>query len=363
VFLLFSVSSWFSTTSNIDDDNVISPLSPLFSLPLHCTMTNPWTEAAAAPKKDDDIALLGQEAIPLSRTRQQEELFMFTCGLSTLRSAVKLWHVLDGVVGFSLTIYGLSIIPSHLFLPLFLNLGMGVVLLIRSMAGLSGLHSDLMTRCGLRVSGAYLSPVFGLVFFVFSCCCMGNHAVLIEYLNKYHSQLHFLPQFVTWLQQHHHALWVAFLISTLSEGIRWRLVPRLQQMLVDIDTHLDNNIPNTPTSPSKTPWWWQHHHYRNSDRNIDLDDPLLPHHHHHHHHEGEPPWVHAHNNSYSIHDGTSPQQDNSFWSKLFRSPHKTRIDELSFQSVQEEWASKSQEDPFWWSRDEEEEPKREKGKR
>jgi hypothetical protein len=324
-------------------------------------MINPWNEAAAAPKKDDDI-VLGQEPILLSRTRQQDdnELFMLTCGLSTLRSVVKLWHVLDGVVGFSLTVYGLSIIPSHLFLPIFLILGMGVFLLIRCMAGLSGLQSDLMTRCGLRVSGAYLSPVFGLVFFVLSCCCMGNHAVLVEYLNKHHSQLHFLPQFVTWLQQHHHALWVAFLISTLSEGIRWRLVPRLQQLLVDIDTHLDN-IPNTPATPSKRPWWWQHHS-RNSDRDIDLDEPLLQ-----YHHEGEPHWVHAHNNSYSIHDGTSPQQqqqqeDHSFWSKLFRPPHKTREADVSFQSVQEEWASKSQEDPFWWSRDEEEEPKRENGK-
>ena len=87
-------------------------------------MTNPWTEAAAAPTNDHDIAL---EAIR-PRTRQQDEFF--TCGLVPLRSVVKTWHVLDAVAGFSLTVYGLSIIPSHLFLPLLLNLGMGVLLWI-----------------------------------------------------------------------------------------------------------------------------------------------------------------------------------------------------------------------------------------
>jgi hypothetical protein len=315
-------------------------------------MTNPWTEAAAAPTNDHDIALEGIRP----RTKQQDEFF--TCGLVPLRFVVKTWHVLDAVAGFSLTVYGLSIIPSHLFLPLLLNLGMGVLLWIRSVAGMLGLQSEVMTRCGLRVSGVYLSPLFGIVFFLLSCCCMGNHAVLVEYLEDHHSQLHVSLEFVKWLQRHHHALWVAFLLATLSEGIRWRLVPRLQQWLVDIDTHLDISN-NTPTTPSKRPWWWQHH--RPSDRDDDLEDPLLQLHH------GEPHWANAHNNSYSIHDGTSQQQqqqeDNSFWSKLFGSPHQTRQEDVSFQSVQEEWASKSQEDPFWWSRDEEEEePKHEHGK-
>lgn len=315
---------------------------------------NPWSEAAAtsANKANSKNVSLKQQQQPIRRSSRQAQFS--TCGaLSTLRSLVKLWHILDALVGVILTVYGLSLLSSHLYLPICLLLGMGVLLCIRSVAGLSGLwlvSDDFMGRCGLRVS-AYLSPLVAIVFFVLSClCAMGNnnHA-FTTYLRNHHKELH-LPS--KWLEQQHthHVLWMTFSIATLCEMIRWYLVPRLHQWLVAIDTHhMDSIVATTTTTPTTTPrrkpWWWQHDQ-TDTAGDDHLHDPLLL--------ENDYPWaLHSHNNqSYSIHDGTSQQQDISFWSKWFGSDRK---EEVSFQSVQEEWASKSEEDPVWWSREEEEE--------
>ena len=113
----------------------------------------------------------------------------------------------------------------------------------------------------------------------------------------------------------------------------------------------------TPSSAhNHRPWWWRHSKRRIHDNDDDLGDPLLS--------PSLPHWASEHQNqSYVMHHGmTTPEQDESFWSRLRRmgppqSSSTTPRDDgsVDFASVQEEWASRSEQDPLWWSREEEEE--------
>ena len=334
-------------------------------------MSNPWCEAATsapAPAPAPASAKANNHNISLE---QQQELP--TCGLSTLKSLVKLWHILDALLGVILFIYGLSLLSTHLYLPICLTLGMAMLLCIRSMAGLSALTAvtHFMGRRGLQFSGMYLSPLAAIVFFAMSC--LSSNHVFATYLHNHQKQLHLPSSWLLELQQHHpHILLITFSIATLIEMIRWFLVPMLYQWLVHCDTHMvptttatttTTTTTTTPTSITprrKRPWWWQQHQHQyptettTTTTTDDLHHPLLENHY--------PSWVHNTNNhSFSIDDGTSQQQqqhDTSFWSKWF-GPNKEE-GEVSFQSIQEEWASKSEEDPLWWSREEEERNEEEK---
>jgi len=299
-------------------------------------MTNPWANAAATiPQNTNGINMTQAQ-----RQRQQE----ITCWLSTLLLMTRVWHVLDGLVGLSLTIYGLTILSSHLHTPIILTLGLGILLLVRAFCGISGVNSDMIHRVGLRVSGVYLSPILGLVFLILSFLCMGKHAVLVDYLQKHASALHLSNKLVSFLDHHHHALWVLLLSCAIMEAIRWWTIPKLHQWLLQMDTSLGSPDVELLYTPNRKPWWWQHSH------NNGLHDPLLQ-------YGEEPHWVHSSNSRhYSIHDGTSQNHENSFWSRWFGSCPQEEEESVDFASVQEEWASKSEEDPFWWSREEEETP-------
>ena len=301
-------------------------------------MTNPWSEAAGSPKNTVSTPLTAHQR------HTQEEI---SCFLSTLQSLVRVWHVLDGLVGLILTLYGCILIPTHLIFPIFLTLGMGILLLVRSFAGLSGLNSDALDRFGLRLSSVYLSPFLAFEYLILSFLCMGNHAILVDYIQNHASQLHFSTQVVSFVETHHHALWVVLLVSAIMELIRWWTVPILQAWLLQLDTSLGSPDIELLYTPNRKPWWWQQQRQQRLSRREDengLHDALLE----------QPHWAQQHNHSrnYSIHDGIS-QHDTSFWSRWFGSSPRDNDDEsVDFASVQEEWASKSQEDPFWWSREE-----------
>lgn len=327
---------------------------------------NAWSEAAISAKANNHNVSLEQQQQQEEEASRRAEFS--TCGLSTLQSLVKLWHILDAFLGLSLVIYGLSILSTHSYLPICLTLGMGVLLCTRSMAGLSALTAvitQFVGRCGLQLSGMYLSPLAAIVFFVMTC--LSNMYAFSTYLNNHHKQLH-----LSWLlelQRHYpHVLLTTFSIATLVEMIRWYMVPRLYQWLVVFDTHMASSIVaptlTTPTTTTTTPrrkqqpWWWQQQRHppdTTTTTTGDLYDPLLS-------ENDYPPWAQYNKNqSFSIHHGTTPQQqqeqqqDTSFWSKWFGREEEEEGGEVSFQSIQEEWASKSEEDPLWWSREEQEE--------
>jgi hypothetical protein len=261
---------------------------------------------------------------------------------------------------------------SHLTTPLILTWTFGTLLLARAFFGLlSSVHRRrrrheggiaIMRRLGLRLSALYLSPLFALVDFMISCLCMGNHAILIQYLQTHASKLHLSERLVTYIANHHHAVWILFLSFTLLELIRWYMISIFHTWLLQMDTTLPLNHSSdveqllyrnttTPISTTKRPWWWQQQQHYSSPETT-LQEPLLLLHNHR-------DWVHdnSRNNDYSMHHGVS-SSPTSFWSRWFTSrvhdgdDDDDDDDEVDFASVQEEWASKSQQDPFWWSREE-----------
>lgn len=339
-----------------------STLSSLSSN-IQTTMDNPWSEATTTTNGTSNEVPILSEA---QRQRQRQE--EMTCWRSILTLVAKAWHIVDAILGISLTIYGITILPSHLHVPIFLTIGLGMLLVLRAFMGMYSLNHDVLERWGLRASAYYLSPVLGILSLIFSFLCMGKHAVLVQYLQNHASQLHLSNGVILFLQQHHHAIWVIFLSTACMEAIRWYTLPILQVWLVQLDTSFgspDVQVLYTPGGSAQKPWWWHgpHHGNRHSSSDglqdallqNDIEDPQQQ------QQQQQPHWVHDnHSRSYSLHDAvTSPnkQSHSSFWSRWFPRNDASDDDDsqVDFLSVQEEWASKSQEDPFWWSREDDQE--------
>jgi hypothetical protein len=304
-------------------------------------MDNPWSQQAA------DTSLINEGINMPQRQRQDNH----NCFLSCLQTLVRSCHVGDGILGILLIGYGMLIRNSHLTTPLILTWTFGTLLLARAVFGLLlSVHHEgrIMRRLGLRLSAVYLSPLFALVDFMISFLCMGNHAIFVQYLQAHASQLHLSERLVTYIANHHRAVWILFLSFSLLELIRWYMISNFHTWLLQMDTlplnHSSDDVEllYTPiggvvAASTKRPWWWQQQH---SSRET-LQEPLL-----HNHRD----WVHDNSrHNYSMHHGVS--SPTSFWSRWFPSQNDDE-EEVDFASVQEEWASKSQQDPFWWSREE-----------
>ena len=302
-------------------------------------MTNPWADAAASKRQAPH-----EPGTPRSAAAGVERYHSQSCQLTTLRSVVRLLHVLDALVGLLFIVYGILLVHhKSVLLAMSFSVAVGTLLLFRAAVGTASIHSDLLLRCGLQVS-ATVCPVLALLWGTLSVTLMFNHSVVLEYLQEHETALHLSGKFLSWLQAHRHALWVTLLVSSVLEVIRWRMVKRLQKLLLQVDTQLF--LQDDPPPSSKRPWWWQTRRRRQQQQDTDLEDPLLT----------TPHWTSdSLDRNYSMHHGTttSPQ---SFFSRWFSSAQKEDADEPSFASVQEEWASRSEEDPFWWTKEDDQVP-------
>jgi hypothetical protein len=98
------------------------------------------------------------------------------------------------------------------------------------------------------------------------------------------------------------------------------------------------------------PWWWNRH---NSVSRVDGDErmreSLLG-------NNGQPRWSSSGNQSYLMDDGVGGTP-RSFLGSLFggrRSDSSNPRDDgsVDYESLNEEWASRTEEDPYWWTREE-----------
>ena len=149
-----------------------------------------------------------------------------------------------------------------------------------------------------------------------------------------------------WWLRHSKEAWVLCLVVGLLELLL--RVPLLRYQLSMLDPAEEEQeivfgspARSTPTRFRRTrPWWWKSPSQQN-----ELEESLLS--------PGIPQWVSESNDA-----GFSPlrpAQRRSWWP--FRRSNRTfdnpRDDgSVDFQSVQEEWASRTEEDPYWWSREE-----------
>jgi len=101
------------------------------------------------------------------------------------------------------------------------------------------------------------------------------------------------------------------------------------------------NLHRYTTRPGRSPWWWGNNHRNGGTRqnDEDLQEPLL---------FGQPSWTNASNN-YQVQDGINTS---SSWWPFSGGGRNARDDgSVDYASLNEDWASRSQADPYWWSRD------------
>ncbi|KAL3931792.1 MAG: hypothetical protein SGBAC_011144 [Bacillariaceae sp.] len=100
----------------------------------------------------------------------------------------------------------------------------------------------------------------------------------------------------------------------------------------------------TSRASGRSPWWWSRNG-RRDDISENLGEPLL---------FGQPSWANT-SNSYRVQEGVNGSPPSSSWWPFSRgsgSGQNARDDgSVDYASLDEDWASRSQADPYWWSRD------------
>ena len=147
-------------------------------------------------------------------------------------------------------------------------------------------------------------------------------------------------------------VWIVLLCLGLLEITRWVCVDNYRQIVTPIG-YDDEDIrraqeegPAVEQRTSGRPWWLGGKRRSNDQHDSRLDEPLL----------GRPGWAHGHDRSYIQEEGTD-QGKQGFFSRMFGGKPTGSggavdvRDDDDFASLQDDWASRSEEDPLWWSKE------------
>lgn len=331
---------------------------------------NPWANAAVASKRAQNIP-----NTPTTQASTSHDPEQAASRRSFWRAVLRSWLILDGIVGISLLLYSILLLkrshPSTVKTVVALSMTVGILLSLRSAFGLLGLWMPQFRACGNSVSVSYLSPLLAVFLLVLSIICGSIHSKIFHYLENHASTLHLSKGFLAFLDDHSHFLWVSLLVCVGLEAIRWFITRRMvlqqrrQQRNYEVDDDGLGYTTRTPGRRNSRPWWWsKSKSARRQGLQEQLDEPLLVGGSSEH-----PHWSSEHRNgAYEIRDGALDTTQDSIWSRLRGTlgrtpePDNARDDgSVDFQSVQEEWASRCEEDPLWWSHEEEATPIRGQG--
>jgi hypothetical protein len=285
-----------------------------------------------------------QNEIDVHHPSANEEL-----AVKVFRYMVNFCHMLDCLVGIFFLVYAiiLKVKGNEGNIVVGALIAVSVLLIIRAALGTYSVYNDRLTRLGLLV-GCIFS--FGMSFsmFISSVISFIMRGKCVLYIRTHQADLCFPYFLVDFFDGHVHFLWITLLCISLFEAIRCKAIANYRLFLLEEDELSLQLVPRIRRA--RNPWWWSRRH-ENIISNDDLADPLM-----------EPTWVTSNNRSYQMDYGEGISA--SFWSRMFgsRSPgHDENVRDggsVDFASVQEEWASKSEEDPFWWSRDDNENSQR-----
>ena len=124
------------------------------------------------------------------------------------------------------------------------------------------------------------------------------------------------------------------LIAVAIEILRFELYCHYRKILLQIDrqelSRISPELRSTP-SPHSRPWWWHH----DSSRLDDAREPLLH----------GPEWAQSHLPTYA---SPPPRR---FFERFRQLLQPATEEERDIETSVQEWASKDEEDPHWWSRD------------
>eukprot|EP00980_Cylindrotheca_fusiformis_P009848 scaffold2182_cov73-Cylindrotheca_fusiformis.AAC.1 len=99
------------------------------------------------------------------------------------------------------------------------------------------------------------------------------------------------------------------------------------------------------TSSRFAPWWWSSNNNHNNNARLDenLEEPLMG--------NGQPSWT-SNASRYRMNHGTV--SSSSWWPFFRRSDDGSGVRDdgsVDYASLNEDWASRSEADPYWWSRE------------
>jgi len=301
---------------------------------------NPWENAAS----DHDWSRRNLSEEQKAEISEEESLLDEELASKIVRFLVNSWHFFDFLIGLTLVTYGIVLrVEGNILKTTFGALAtLGSVLVVRASVGTYSVYKDRYNRLGMKIS-AYLSLLMCLLFFVASMISLVKKSKIVQYLAQQKQHLHLPGGLILFLTNNINFIWISILVLCGLEVIRWISLLNYREYLLEHDELSVQLLPQTLIRNRK-PWWWKRQNTVRDQAN-DLNDPLLG-----------PSWTASNSQSYQMDEGLDQaNKGNSLWSKLFekRGGSNPRDDtSVGFASVQEDWASKSEEDPLWWTREE-----------
>lgn len=263
-----------------------------------------------------------------------------------VRLLVNLWHFFDFFIGSTFMIYGIILwIEARLSKVVLASvIAIGLFLIIRACVGTYSLYKDFFNRFGMLLSG-YQSVLMTFSLFITSIICFFERQKISPYLIRHKHDMHVPNFFLHFIEKHVHFLWILLLVLSVIEALRWISLLNYREYLLEDDKISIQLSLQAPTR-NRQPWWWKPQGPENNQTG-DLHEPLL-----------EPTWTVSNTNSYQMDEGLDHDNNaNTIWSSIFgrraKNNRNPRDDgSVDFASVQEEWASRSEQDPLWWAREE-----------
>jgi hypothetical protein len=159
---------------------------------------------------------------------------------------------------------------------------------------------------------------------------------VLFFATKKHDLLPWFP----FLKDHSHVAPIAMVVLAVLEFIQFFL---LRYYYYSEEEALLNQSASYSMS-SQTPWWWaQSPLRRRRHRNENLEEPLL---------DGQPSWTFT-SNDYQMQDGINSSGGSSWWpfSRPLARDNARDDGSVDYASLNEDWASRSETDPYWWTRE------------
>ena len=305
---------------------------------------NPWEKAAIDPSWNQANFSMEEKTDVEDTTEQDPE--EGELGSRIARCVVNSWHFADAAIGFVMLVYGILLKTEgkEPKVVVWTLLSLGTILLIRATFGTWSVYKDVFGRMGILLS-AYFSTVLAFSLFIASMTSLGMREKIAPYLRAHQEHLHLSSAIVGFIENHVHFIWAALLVCSFIEAVRWLTLVNYHAFMLEEDELSIQLIPQS-LRRNRKPWWWSSRRNVNRERD-DLADPLLG-----------PSWATSNHRSYQMDHGLDSDANTSMWSRIFgRSVNgiggNIRDDaSVDFASVQEDWASRSEEDPLWWTRDE-----------
>ena len=319
---------------------------------------NPWAGVEPLHSNGNN----GESTSPNNQQNQQQRRVLHEgFWLQMLDIVIQLLLCLDACAGMFWFIFGAILHHKHeeSSLAAYVMIFLGVLLLLRAALVSGGLWISTDSVCSCERAGLAAAGYVSLGLAVSLAVASLGGLIFAKHVQMF-AQSHSLDlthNQVQWLLERY--VWVlGFMgLGATVEGLKWPMYGLYHRSLLlweEEQERLENQNLIRREAATGRPWWWsstysRHGRQRQRAGNAHLTQALLAD-------------ENNENNTHSGAGGTDGARASSsgrrrrrgFFSWFGRSTAETTLRDdgsVDFASVQEEWASRAEEDPVWWSRE------------